>query len=102
MASRDIGGVHFVFLTIWPDSGARAWMEKDLERVSDSTPVIMFAHVPPDSDAKMFRNPNGAHDINAVDKFENLLDDTFAVGSHEAASSDAEPVLQRVEWEQFL
>ena len=28
--SRDVGGVHFVFVTVWRDRQARAWMESDL------------------------------------------------------------------------
>jgi hypothetical protein len=42
LTSRDIGGVHVVFLNVWPDSVGRAWMEADLARVSSSTPVILF------------------------------------------------------------
>jgi len=75
--SKNISGVHFVFITIWPDSATRIWFSKDLEKVSSSTPVILFAHDPPEGDMKHFTNPNGAHDINATDKFENLLPEQF-------------------------
>jgi calcineurin-like phosphoesterase family protein len=73
--ARDIGGIHFLFLTIWPDSANRRWMEKDLENVSAGTPVIIVAHDPPEGDAAHFINPNGDHDINAKDRFENLLEE---------------------------
>jgi hypothetical protein len=78
--SRDLNGIHFVFLQVWPDSMGRAWMERDLARVSSRTPVVIFVHDQPDAEAKHFINPNGAHDINAHDKFENLLSDVFADG----------------------
>ena len=54
LTSRDIAGVHFVFLTIWPDAIGRAWLGRDLEHVSPSTPVIIFTHDPPDGDRKHF------------------------------------------------
>jgi Calcineurin-like phosphoesterase len=73
--SRDIGGIHFLFLTIWPDSANRIWMEKDLGSVSAGTPVIIVAHDPPEGDGAHFTNPNGAHDINPKDRFENLLEE---------------------------
>jgi hypothetical protein len=97
LVSHDVGGIHFVYLTIWPDSRVRAWMEKDLEALSDSPPVILFAHVSPEPDPKMFRNPNGKRDINEIDKFENLLGDTFTGGTVEAA-----PVAEGMAWEAFL
>ena len=79
--SRDIDGVHFVFVTVWPDSETRAWMEKDLRRVGASTPVVIFTHDQPDAQARHFINPNGRHDINARDRFENLLSDTLTDGT---------------------
>jgi hypothetical protein len=80
LTSRDIGGVHFIFLTVWPDSVARAWMDADLSRVPATTPVAIVTHDQPESESKHFRNPNGAHDINATDMFENLLADQLADG----------------------
>lgn len=71
--SRDVNGVHLLFVNIWPDSLNRIWMEKDLAKVSANTPVLIFAHDPPDGDAKHFINPNGEHDINATDNYENIL-----------------------------
>src|SRR5205814_5303184 len=42
LVSHNAGGIHFVYLTIWPDSNTRAWMERDLKTVSSATPVIVF------------------------------------------------------------
>ncbi|PSL47958.1 calcineurin-like phosphoesterase family protein [Chitinophaga niastensis] len=75
--SRDISGIHFMFITIWPDSLTRIWMERDLQQVSTATPVIIFAHDPPDGDPKHFMNPVAPYTINAKDKFENLLTEKF-------------------------
>ena len=75
--SRDIAGVHFVFVNIWPDSAERIWISNDLQKVSNATPVIIFAHDPPEADPRHFTNPNGHHDLNATDKFENLIPEIF-------------------------
>jgi len=91
LVSHDFGGIHFVFITLWPDSRGRTWLENDLERVKGSTPVFIFAHVFPDGDPKLFRNPNGKHDINPQDQFENLLGDTFT-----------DVVSQQKVWEDFV
>ena len=79
--SRDFGGVHAIFLTLWPDSASRAWMEADLKAVPAGTPVFIFCHDPPEADARHFINPNGDHGINAQDRFENVLGDVYADGS---------------------
>jgi hypothetical protein len=71
--SRDINGVHFVFITMWPDKTARDWIDADLVKVSATTPVILFAHDQPDIETKHLTNPNGVKDINTTDKFENLV-----------------------------
>ncbi|MFA7061839.1 MAG: metallophosphoesterase, partial [Pedobacter sp.] len=71
--SKDINGVHFVFLGMWPDSAARTWMDSDLSGVSSTTPVVLFTHDQPDIETKHLMNPNGNHTINSTDKFENLV-----------------------------
>jgi hypothetical protein len=76
--SRDFGGAHCVFLTMWPDSVARAWIEADLKNVPVSVPVFLFCHDPPEVDARHLTNPRGKHDINATDKFENVVADVYA------------------------
>jgi len=98
LTSRDIGGVHFVFLTVWPDGVGRAWLARDLERVGASTPVVVFTHDQPDAQSKHFTNPNGAHDINPNDRFENLLSDTFADGK----TVDVNDVAEQAAWEDFV
>jgi hypothetical protein len=98
LTSRDICGIHFMFITIWPDSDVRAWMARDLTSVPASTPVFVFAHDQPDCQSKHFRNPNGSHDINATDRFENLLADELADGTTTAVA----PVTEQRALEQFL
>ena len=98
LTSRDVSGVHFVFLTVWPDTIGRAWLARNLESVNASTPVVIFTHDQPDAQSKHFTNPNGAHDINAVDRFENLLSDVFADG----ATTDDTDVVEQAAWEDFV
>jgi hypothetical protein len=78
--SRDFGGVHCVFLTMWPDGIERAWMENDLRAVAADTPVFIFCHDNPDVDTRHLTNPNGKHDVNSQDKFENVVSDICADG----------------------
>lgn len=78
--SRDIKGIHFIFLSLYPDSAERVWMEYDLKKVSKSTPVFLFAHSIPDVEPRFFQNPNGIHDINEEDKFENLVPEMYKDG----------------------
>jgi Calcineurin-like phosphoesterase len=96
--SQDVGGIHFIFLQVWADSAGRAWMERDLSAVSDRTPVVVFVHDQPDAEAKHFINPNRAHGINTVDKFENLLSDTFADGR----TVDMPSTIEQAAFERFL
>ncbi len=101
-ASRDVSGIHFVFITIWPDTQTRQWMERDLKQVPATTPVIIFTHDPPDSDPKHFTNPNGRHDINSRDKFENILTDELADTADGAHTTDVQPIIERTAFEDFL
>ncbi|MEO8481978.1 MAG: metallophosphoesterase [Acidobacteriota bacterium] len=96
--ARDISGIHFVFLTIWPDSETRAWLETELTNVAASTPVVIVTHDQPDTEAKHFTNPNGTHDINSHDLFENLLSDQLADGP----TVDTPPVREQAALEAFL
>lgn len=70
--------IRFVFMGMWPDSHMRAWYENE-SWAGDGLPVMIFTHDPPDADTKHFTNPNGKHDINPADKFQNLLSDTCCV-----------------------
>lgn len=78
--SKDVKGVHFILLSLYPDSAERVWMENDLKNVSESTPVLLFAHSIPDVEARFFQNPNGLQDINEEDKFENLVPERYKDG----------------------
>jgi 5'-nucleotidase len=71
--SKDLGGVHFVFVGMWPDSAARAWMDSDLRKVSSTTPVVLFTHDEPNIETKHLMNPNTPYTINSTNKFENLV-----------------------------
>jgi len=82
--SRYINGVHFVFVTIWPDSVERIWMKKDLDTVATTTPVIIVAHDPPSCDARHFTNPLPPHEITSTAKFQNLVAENYKDGSDNA------------------
>jgi hypothetical protein len=94
--SRNIGGICFLFINIWPDSANRIWMEKELALVSPHTPVIIVAHDPPDADAAHFINPNGNHDINEKDRFENLLEE-HSKDPQDGLGDDGKPKDDRIE-----
>jgi hypothetical protein len=73
--SKDIVGVHLMFLTMWPDSAARVWMEKDLVNVSSTTPVLIFTHDPIAGEATHFTNPFGNHGMTT--DYENEIEERF-------------------------
>jgi len=75
--SRNIRGVHLIFIDIWPDSANRLWIEKDLAAVNKNTPVLLFTHDPPQGDAKHFTNPDAGYVISSDDRFENLLEEVY-------------------------
>jgi hypothetical protein len=93
---RTIGGVCFLFITIWPDSANRIWMEQELARTDPRIPVIIVAHDPPDGDPAHFTNPNGDHGINARDRFENLLDE-YSKDPNPDFGDDGKPKDDRIE-----
>jgi hypothetical protein len=102
--ARDFGGAHCIFLTMWPDSFARAWIDHDLQSVPATEPVFLFCHDPPDIDARHLINPYGRHDINSHDAFENLVSDQYADGdtSTHKAKPDGETLLEQRELAAFL
>jgi len=73
--SKDIVGVHLMFVTMWPDSANRVWMEKDLSTVNASTPVILFTHDPAAGEPTHFTNPVGDHGLTA--DYENEIKETY-------------------------
>ncbi|MEI6224197.1 MAG: metallophosphoesterase [Deltaproteobacteria bacterium] len=77
--SRDVRGVHFVFVNMWPDAAARTWLATDLASVSATTPVVLFTHDEPPSESKHFTSPSTTSTVYDWSlKFENLLTDVFA------------------------
>ncbi|MBB2148074.1 metallophosphoesterase family protein [Pedobacter gandavensis] len=84
--SKDIAGAHFCFIQMWPDSAVRIWLNKDLQSVSSTTPVIIVAHDQPAVVSNHFTNPNGDHGINNTDKFDNVLDEHFKDGKSAAVA----------------
>jgi 3',5'-cyclic AMP phosphodiesterase CpdA len=96
--STDIGGAHEIFITMWPDSTARKWIDNDLKHVAKDIPVFIFCHDPPAIDARHLTNPNGNHDINSTDKFENVVCDIYQDGKE----SDGETTLEQAQLTEFL
>jgi len=96
--SRNIKGVHLAFINLWPDAEARAWLADDLKTVSSNTPVLLFTHDQPDIESKHLTNPNGRHDINAVDKFENMVAEQLQDGT----TTDAPSTIEQNELGAFL
>jgi len=78
--SRYINGVHFIFVTIWPDSVERIWMQQDLDTVALTTPVIIVTHDPPTCDARHFTNPLPPHDMASKAKFQDLVSEYYKDG----------------------
>lgn len=97
--SKNIGGIHFIFITLWPDSSERIWMEKDLKSVSAKTPVILFTHDQPECEAKHFTNPDKARGINARDRFEDLVDEVYKDGTTAVAGKTD---IEQRGWVSFL
>jgi len=88
--SKNIGGAHEIFITMWPDSTARAWIAHDLKTVAKDIPVFIFCHDMPAIDARHLTNPNGKHDINREDKFENVVCDIYSDGTESDGETDIE------------
>ncbi len=100
--SRDISGIHFMFINLWPDSLERIWMAKDLENVSSDMPVIIFTHDQPQSEAKHFTNPNPPHGIDPADQFENLLAEYYKDDLKIGSEGQSKTVMEQNGWVQFL
>ncbi|MBK0378507.1 metallophosphoesterase family protein [Mucilaginibacter segetis] len=79
--SRDIGGIHFVFITLWPDSAERVWMTGNLKKVPRTMPVVIFTHDQPTSEAKHFSDPLGPGTFRKGSKFENLTAEVYKEAS---------------------
>jgi hypothetical protein len=99
--SRNIKGIHFMFITLWPDSAERIWMQKDLDTVAKTTPVVIFTHDQPTCEAKHFTNPTPPYAINAKDKFENLTAEHYKEGGAFSKDEGSTDIEQRG-WVTFL
>ncbi len=99
--SRDIGGVHLMFITLWPDSAERIWMAKDLAKVPKTVPVMIFTHDQPTCEAKHFTNPKAPHDINGSAQFENLTTEYYKEGYKAKGDGGSTDIEQRG-WVAFL
>ena len=75
--SMDIGGIHFIALTIWPDSGNRKWIDADLASVPLTTPVMLFMHDYPDVDPKHLTSPNNATGLVTDANYEGVASDVI-------------------------
>ncbi|WP_291528553.1 metallophosphoesterase family protein [Bacteroides sp. UBA939] len=89
--------VHFVFLDMWPDTRNRTWLKAKLQTFPKEDVCLLFVHDQPDIEARHLINPNGARDINTIDRFENLAGDVSSV----SASGDV-PVEERRQLQEFL
>jgi len=99
--SRNIKGIHFMFITLWPDSAERIWMEKDLDTVSKTTPVMIFTHDQPTVESKHFTNPLPPHTMTRENKFENLLEENYKEGN-KASSEGQETNAEQREFVRFV
>ncbi len=99
--SRNIKGIHFMFITLWPDSAERIWMEKDLATVANTTPVIVVCHDQPTCEAKHFTNPLPPHNMTKANKFENLTAEYYKEGNA-AAGDDGSTDIEQRGWVKFL
>ncbi|MDB4926338.1 metallophosphoesterase [Mucilaginibacter sp.] len=99
--SLNVKGIHIMFITLWPDSAERIWMQKDLEKVAKTTPVIVFCHDQPTCESKHFTNPVPPYNMTAANKFENLTAEHYKEGTVAAKDDGATNIEQRG-WVKFL
>lgn len=78
--SFNMKGVHMIFITLWPDSTERIWMQKDLDSVAEKTPVIIFTHDQPVCEAKHFTNPLPPYNMTVTNGFQNLVEEHYKEG----------------------
>ncbi|WP_214070402.1 metallophosphoesterase [Mucilaginibacter sp. dw_454] len=99
--SLNIKGIHVIFITLWPDSAERIWMQKDLQKVANTTPVIVFCHDQPTCESKHFTNPVPPYNMTLDNKFENLTAEHYKEG-HVAAKNDGATDIEQRGWVAFL
>ncbi len=93
--SYNIKGIHMQFITLWPDSAERIWMQKDLDTVAKNTPVIIFTHDQPECESKHFTNPLPPHNMTPENRFENLTSEHYKEGVVASKDDGATSVEQR-------
>ncbi|MDD2850880.1 MAG: alkaline phosphatase [Desulfuromonadaceae bacterium] len=95
--SRDIGGVHFVFLSMWPDSTIRPLIDANLAAMSNQNmPVVLFTHDQPDIETKHLSSDLTNYTASPValdwtKKFENLVTDVVADNDSTGILSTSSP-----------
>lgn len=99
--SLNMSGIHAMFITLWPDSAERIWMQKDLDTVPQTTPVIIFCHDQPTCESKHFTNPLPPYNMTSINKFENLTAEHYKEGNI-AAKDDGSTDLEQQGWVKFL
>jgi hypothetical protein len=93
--SYNVKGIHLMFITLWPDSAQRIWMQKDLDSVARTTPVIIFTHDQPECESKHFTNPLPPYNMTAQNKFQNLVEEHYKEGNLPSADDGATAIEQR-------
>jgi hypothetical protein len=93
--SLNVKGIHIMFITLWPDSAERIWMEKDLDTVAKATPVIIFTHDQPECESKHFTNPRPPYNMTRENKFQNLTEEHYKEGYIAADDDGATQIEQR-------
>jgi hypothetical protein len=93
--SYNIKGIHIQFITLWPDSAERIWMQKDLDTVAKNTPVIIFTHDQPECESKHFTNPLPPHNMTPENRFENLAAEYYKEGVVASKDDGATSIEQR-------
>jgi len=93
--SFNLKGIHLMFITLWPDSAERIWMQKDLDTVTATTPIIIFTHDEPTSESKHFTNPLPPHNMTIENKFQNLLEEHYKEGNEAGKGTHATDFEQR-------
>jgi hypothetical protein len=99
--SLNIQGIHVLFITLWPDSAERIWIQKDLAVVSIKTPVIIFCHDQPTCEAKHFTNPIPPYNMTIENNFENLNTEHYKDGYTATKDGGVTDVEQRG-WVKFI
>ncbi|WP_295713639.1 metallophosphoesterase [Mucilaginibacter sp.] len=91
----NLKGIHMMFITLWPDSAERIWIQKDLDTVNSKAPVIIFTHDQPTSESKHFTNPLPPYNMTALNEFQNLVAEHYKEGPVAEKGSGATDIEQR-------